>query len=424
VGTRRDHLKQIAGFAALPLLAPADAAAGEATATRPEGSSTYNYLGRTPGYRDWAIVPQGLTIKSMETFLQEPYALLRITASDGSQGWGQLAPYNASMSVEMLHGVIARTIINRDISEIDALNDSVINAAMKFPWSFVCRALAGVDTALWDLYGQLTQKPIAVLLGGSVRPLPAYGSSMRRDISPADEAARLARLRDTLGAKAFKIRLGTPAGQNRDAAPGRSEAIIPEVRKAVGPDIKLYADANSCYTPDVAIPMGRRLEDSNYSAFEEPCPYWELEWTREVTEALKIDVQGGEQDNDMAQWRRMIAMRAVDIVQPDICYTGGLTRAWRVAQMADLAGIPVKPHAANVSLVTVFTMHMLAAWPKGGEVEFSIEADSPMTTRAQAMFDPILEMKDGKAVMPDGPGWGVRIKPEWLAAAIRRATPA
>ena len=423
--TRRDHLKQIAIGAALPLAGASSptALAGDRARPQAPGSGSYNYLGRTPGYRDWAVVPRGLTVKSIETFLREPYALVRVTASDGTQGWGQIAPYNAGMSVDMLHGVVARSVIGRDISEIDAINDGVINAAMKFPWSFVCRALAGIDTALWDLYGQLTQKPVAVLLGGTVRPLPAYGSSMRRDISPDDEAARLARLRDTLGARAFKIRLGTPAGMNRDAAPGRSEAIIPAVRKAVGPDVKLYADANSCYTPDVAIPMGRRLEDAHYSAFEEPCPYWELEWTREVTQALKIDVQGGEQDNDMAQWRRMIAMRAVDIVQPDICYTGGLTRAWRVAMMADAAGMPVKPHAANVSLVTVFTMHMLAGWPKGGEVEFSIEEEAAMTKMARAMFDPVLEMKDGKAVMPEGPGWGVRIKPDWLAGAKRRATP-
>lgn len=425
MSTRRDHLKHMAGAMALPLLGTGAAQALAEDAGSPVSTAGgHHYLGRTGSYREWSVVPAGLTIRSIETFLQEPFALARITASDGSQGWGQLAPYNAGISVEMLHSTLARPLIGRDISEIDAINDSVINAAMKFPWSFVCRALSGIDTALWDLYGQITQKPVAELLGGRVRRLPAYGSSMRRDISPADEAARLALLRDTTGAKAFKIRLGTPAGMNRDAAPGRSEAIIPAVRKAVGPDIKLYADANSCYTPDVAILMGRRLEDAHFSAFEEPCPYWELEWTREVTQALAIDVQGGEQDNDMAQWRRMIGMRAVDIVQPDICYTGGLTRAWRVARMADEAGLPVKPHAANLSLVTVFTMHMLAGWPKGGEVEFSIEAESAMTRQARMMFDPVLEMKDGHAVMPEGPGWGVRIRQEWLNRAARRVTSA
>ena len=81
-------------------------------------------------------------------------------------------------------------------------------------------------------------------------------------------------------------------------------------------------------------------------------------------------------------------MRAVDIVQPDICYVGGLTRAWRVAKMAEAAGLVTKPHAANVSLVTVFTMHLLAALPKAGEVEFSIEDDAAITRQARAMFDP------------------------------------
>lgn len=425
---RRQCLKRIAGFAAAPLAAAAPLGFASATvdqaSAQPPETGSYPYLGRTAGYRDWSVVPHGLTIKSIETFLREPFALVRITASDGRQGWGQIAPYYAGLSVDMLHGLVKRRVLGRDIADIDAINDDVINSGMKFPWSFVCRALAGVDTALWDLYGQIREKSVAELLGGSIRPLPAYGSSMRRDISPADESARLARLRDELGAKAFKIRLGTPAGQNKDAAPGRSEAIIPAVREAVGPDIKLYADANSCYTPDVAIAMGRRLEDSGFSAFEEPCPYWELEWTQEVRRALSIDIQGGEQDNDMAQWRRMMTMRAVDIVQPDICYLGGLTRAWRVAKMAEEAGLGIKPHAANVSLVTVFTMHMLAGLPQGGEVEFSIEDASPITRFARSMFDPILEMRDGMAAMPEGPGWGVHISPKWLADADHRTTSA
>ena len=423
--TRRRFLGQVLGGGAISMaasrLASAEASGQTSDAT---ASSAHHHQGRTAAYREWAVVPRGLTVKSIETFRRESLALVRVTASDGRIGWGQIAPYEADISAEVLHRLLARPIIGRDVSEIDAINDVAVEAQLKFPWSFVCRALAGVDTAIWDLYGQITGKPVAVLLGGTVRPLPAYGSSMRRDISPADEAARLQRLRDRLGCRAFKIRLGTPGGRNRDAAPGRSEAIIPAVRKAVGPDIQLLADANSCYTPEVAIAMGRRLEDANYAAFEEPCPYWELEWTHEVTRALAIDVQGGEQDNDMAQWRRMIAMRAVDIVQPDICYVGGLTRAWRVAKMAEAAGLPTKPHAANVSLVTVFTMHLLAALPKAGEVEFSIEDDAAISRLARAMFDPALEMKDGRAVMPDGPGWGVRIKPDWLAAAEHRVTQA
>lgn len=426
--SRRSFLKNVAAGAALvaggagKVEAASSAAKSPAEAPAEAGKRFYGYLGRTPGYREWAVVPRGLTVRKIETFRRDTLALVRLTASDGTTGWGQLAPYEAGISVDALHQMVARRVIGKDVSDIDAINDLVIDANMKWPWSFVCRALCGVDTALWDLYGQITRKPVAELLGGTVRPLAAYGSSMRRDISPADEAARLARLKDEMGYRAFKIRLGTPTGHNRDAAPGRSEAIIPAVRKAVGDDVALFADANSCYTPDVAIEYGRRLEDANYAMYEEPCPYWELEWTKEVTDALRMDVSGGEQDNDMAQWRRMIAMRAVDIVQPDICYIGGLTRAWRVAKMAEAAGIVTKPHAANVSLVTVFTMHMLAALPKGGEVEFSIEADAGITKLARAMFEPALTVKDGRAVMPEGPGWGIRVKEDWLGQAEHRVT--
>ena len=121
-----------------------------------------------------------------------------------------------------------------------------------------------MDTAIWDLYGKLKGKPVCELVGGKTDPFPVYGSSMRRDISPAEEAARLAKLRDEHGFKAFKVRLGVPTGHDRDAAPGRTEALIPAVRRAVGDDVQLLADGNSCYTPPKAIEVGRRMEDNGY----------------------------------------------------------------------------------------------------------------------------------------------------------------
>ena len=174
--TRRRFLQQVASGAALTAaVPPLDADSSAQRSAQPAASASYDYLGRTPGYRDWAVVPRGLSVKSIETFRRESLALVRVTASDGKAGWGQIAPYEPDISAEVLHRLIARLVVGRDISEIDAINDAVIDAQLKFPWSFLCRALAGVDTALWDLYGQITGKPVAVLLGGSVRPLPAYG---------------------------------------------------------------------------------------------------------------------------------------------------------------------------------------------------------------------------------------------------------
>jgi L-alanine-DL-glutamate epimerase-like enolase superfamily enzyme len=406
---RRDFLKNLAALTAAAS-APTTVGAAETSA-----SKAYPYLGRTEDYSDFRIIEPGLSIAKLESWNQGGFGLVRLTTRDGREGYGQLSPFEADLSATVLHRQIARHVIGSDPARIDALVDRVIDANMKFPWSYVCRALAGVDTAIWDLFGKVKGKPACELLGGKTDPFPVYGSSMRRDISPADEAERLVQLRDTYGFKAFKVRLGTPTGHNADAAPDRTETLIPTIRKAVGEEIRLMGDGNSCYTPPKAIEVGRRLEDSHYYWFEEPCPYWELEWTAEVAAALEVNVAGGEQDNDLAQWRRMIRMNAVDIVQPDLCYIGGFTRAWRVAKLAQKAGKLVVPHSANLSLVTLFSLHFMAAIPNAGPcVEFTIEGDM---NKGGVMYRPTLEVKNGKVKIPDGPGWGVEINPDWLAKA-------
>ncbi|KKK90714.1 hypothetical protein LCGC14_2720250, partial [marine sediment metagenome] len=133
---------------------------------------------------------------------------------------------------------------------------------------------------------------------------------------------------------------------------------------------------------------------------------------------LPIDVSGGEQDCQIPIWRRMIDMRAVDIVQPDVMYMGGIGRTLAVARMAEAAGLPVTPHCANLSMVTLFTMHLLRAIPNAGKyLEFSIEgADYYPWQQGLFVQDPYT-ITDGQAVVTDAPGWGVEISPDWLARA-------
>jgi L-alanine-DL-glutamate epimerase-like enolase superfamily enzyme len=181
--------------------------------------------------------------------------------------------------------------------------------------------------------------------------------------------------------------------------------------------VRLLVDGNSGYSPKKAIEVGRMLEQHGIIHFEEPCPYWEYHWTKEVKEALKLDVTGGEQDCDLALWRFAIDMRAVDVAQPDVCYLGGINRTMKVVNMAKAAGLPITPHSANQSLVTVFTLHLMGAIENAGPyVEYSIEGLDyyPWET---GLFDPVLVAKDGKVQIPEGPGWGVEIRKDWLDKA-------
>ena len=367
-----------------------------------------------------------MKIQRIETFCTPYVGFVRLSTDDGAFGWGQVSTYHADISALVLHRQVAPWVLGQRVDStaaIGALAERVCECEHKFPGSHLYRAIGGLDTALWDLHGRLQGVPVCALLGGTPRRLRAYASSMKRDITPEQEAARFVALRERDGFDAFKFRVGAEYGHDRDEWPGRTEAIVPAVRRALGDDVALLVDANSCYSPARAIEVGHLLQDHGVCHYEEPCPYWELEQTRQVREALSLDVTGGEQDNYLPLWRHMIEMRAVDVVQPDVCYLGGIARTLRVVQMAQAAGLPVTPHSANLSLVTLFTMHLLAAIPNAGPyLEFSIEGPDYYPWQEGLFVDSPYGVRDGHVTVSDAPGWGVEIAPAWLEQATRQVS--
>ena len=359
-----------------------------------------------------------MKIKRIETFCNPFVGFVRVTADNGAQGWGQVSAYHADITVQVLHRQVAPWSLRQDALDIERLMDIIPEREHKFPGSHLYRAMGGLDTALWDLRGKLEGKPVCELLGGTARPLRAYASSMKRDITPGDEVRRLLDLRDRFGFDAFKFRVGAEYGHDADEWPGRTEAIVPAMRTAMGDGVDLLVDANSCYSPARAIEVGHMLEANGIGHFEEPCPYWELEQTREVREALSLDVTGGEQDCYLPIWKHMIAMHAVDIVQPDVCYLGGMARSMRVAKMAHAAGLPCTPHSANLSMVTLFTMHLLCAIPNPGKyLEFSIEGPDYYPWQEGLFVRSPYDVRDGHVTLSPEPGWGVEVHPDWLKQA-------
>lgn len=362
-------------------------------------------------------------IRSLETFHDEHVCFVRLTTTTGQIGWGQTSTYNADITAQIFHRQVAPWAVGADSADIGALITRIEEQEYKYPGSYRCRALAGLDTALWDLHGKAAGQPVAELLGRRRTRLRAYASSMRRDISARDEADRLCQLRDDLGFTAFKWRVGTECGHDGDQWPGRTEEVVPGVARRLGDGTAKLVDANSGFSAERAIEVGRLLEGEGITHFEEPCPYWQLGETKRVTDALAIDVTGGEQDWDMATWQRIIDERVVDIVQPDIMYMGGLWRTLQVVGAAARAGLPCTPHCANLSLVTVATMHMLAAIPNAGRyLEFSIEGADYYPWQVGLFRGDPFAVSDGQVRVPDQPGWGVEIEPAWLSKSAYLAS--
>ena len=359
-----------------------------------------------------------MKIVQLETFSNEFVCFVKLSTDSGHVGWGQTSTYNADISATIFHRQIAPWALGFDALDIDGALARIWEKEHKYPGSHRCRAMAGLDTAMWDLRGKIERKPVVELLGGRPKALRAYASSMKRDITPQDEAARLVRLRDTQGFDAFKWRVAAECGRDVDEWPGRTEEVIPVVARALGEGVAKLVDANSGFSPARAIAVGQMLQDEGISHFEEPCPYWEFEQTRLVTQALDLDVTGGEQDWDLPTWQRMMDQQVVDIVQPDVMYMGGLSRTLEVARMAAARGLPCTPHSANLSLVTICTMHLLGAIPNAGKyLEFSIEGADYYPWQQDLFLGDPYAVRDGTLQIPAEPGWGVEINPQWLASA-------
>jgi hypothetical protein len=209
-------------------------------------------------------------IRSLETFHDRYVCFVRLTTTLGHVGWGQTSTYNADNTARIFHRQVAPWAIGAETSDIGGLITRIEERELKYPGSYRCRALAGLDTALWDLHGRATGRPAVELLGGQPGRLRAYASSMRRDVTPRQDAQRLGRLRDDFGFDAFKWRVGAECGHDVDRWPGRAEEIVPAVARALGDGVARLVDANGGFSPDRAIEVGRLLEAEGVGHFEEP----------------------------------------------------------------------------------------------------------------------------------------------------------
>jgi len=356
-----------------------------------------------------------MKITRVEPLWVEPNLLVRVHTDEGIVGYGECSPMNVPLVREHLVHALERLGVGREPWDVEALVERMLVATYKLAGQSMAMAVSGIEIACWDIMGKAVGQPIYRLLGGAYRTqIPMYASSMRRDITPQDEARRLAGLVEKHGFRAVKVRVGSTFGFDQDAAPGRSLALVREVRAALGDEVEIMVDGNSCYSAPRAIELGRAMEPYRIFHFEEPCPYWDLEATARVARALDMPVAGGEQDWDLRRFREMLEREAVDIVQPDLIKAGGFSVCRKVAALAEAWGCVCTPHQTQ-PLGTVANLHLAAALPNIRYYqEYNIE---PHPLRDRLFREPVLAVRDGCLTVPQGPGLGVEMDEQVLAGA-------
>jgi L-alanine-DL-glutamate epimerase-like enolase superfamily enzyme len=342
----------------------------------------------------------------------EPNLLVRVHTDEGIVGYGECSPMNNRLVAAHIEHALAGLVLGRDPFDIEALVERMFVSTYKVAGQSMAMAVSGIEIALWDIVGKACGQPIYKLLGGEYRKqIPVYASSMRRDISPVDEAKRLAGLVEKHGFRAVKVRVGDTFGFDRDAAPGRSVALIREVRAALGDGVEIMMDGNSCFTAPRAIELARAVEQYRIFHFEEPCPYWDLDSTAKVAKAIDMPVAGGEQDWELTRFKEMLQKEAVDIVQPDVIKAGGFLVCRKIAAVAEAFGCVCTPHQTQ-PFGTVANLHLAASTPNIRYFqEYNIE---PHRLWDSLFAEPVLEVKDGFLTVPEGPGIGVEINEKVL----------
>ncbi len=347
-----------------------------------------------------------VVIESIRLLKKDKDYLVHVRSKDGAEGVSLTNPPRADYLAPILKKLVIPFFIGKDARDLENLlwelyrwddNYKLYGLAL---WS----PQAWVEFAILDMLGRIAAKPMGALFGDVVRrEIAFYVASGSRSTTPEQEVESLRKLLDRSGAKALKFRVGGRMSRNADAMPGRTEKLIPLVRKTFGDAIDIHADSNSSYDPPKAIEVGRMLEEIKAVYFEEPCPFDHLEDTKRVADALTIPVAGGEQEYSDWRFRWMVANRGVDIVQPDLHYYGGMVRSIRVAHMADVANMPTTVHISG-GFGFVYMLHFASCVRDPGRYqEYKLG-----TERYGSWFDPVITVKDGKMSVPSGPGVGIK----------------
>lgn len=285
-------------------------------------------------------------------------------------------------------------------------NYKLQNLALWVPW-------ATIEFAILDMLGRIAGKSIGQLIGEIHNSkIAVYQANNYRGKS-SEESLELIKAHVARSqAKALKLKVGGRMSKNADYPPGRTEKLIPIVREAFGDDMVIYADSNGSYDAGEAIRIGKIIEEYKYDFFEEPVPFDWYEETKQVTQALQVPVAGGEQEPSLRNFRWLIGNRALDIVQPDMFYFGGMIRSMKVARMADALGMPCVPHISGSGLGYLYMMHFVSAIPNAGPFH---EFKGFNTSIPVECATSDLTSVEGVVTVPSGPGLGLEIDPAFIA---------
>ena len=335
--------------------------------------------------------------------------VVEVRTDEGITGWGDCYGPSA-VCKSIVDTLLKPSIIAKDPFDVEVIWEALYNKVKDYGLTgMTISGISGVDIALWDIIGKACKQPIHKLIGGAFRTkVEAYATGLyfKNMERLNEEAAEEARGYVEQGFRAVKMKIGLGSIK-------KDLDRVAAVRDAIGPDVKLMVDANHCFNVPQAINIGRELEKFDVHWFEEPVSPEDLDGYVEVSRRLDMAVAGGENEFTKFGFREILAKRAMDIIQPDVCAAGGITECKKIAALAQAHSVQCIPHAWGTAIGLAATIHFLASLP---ECPPCLVPMPPMLEYEQT-FNPFrdrlsqtsLTHTKGFVDVPTAPGLGIEI---------------
>jgi len=343
---------------------------------------------------------------STRTVLAREYCLVKVRSDDGTEGIGYCYAVNSAgrllaMSVTDLLGPM---LVGQESLRVEGLWQEMYQEALLLGRAgVVMRALSAIDTALWDLNARSAGQPLYRYLGAVAHDrVPAYASGGY--YQPGKTHRHLAEEmlgHVKAGFKAVKMKTGR-------LSPAEEEARLAAVREAVGPDIIVMLDANNAWRDlATAVSYMRRMERHDPYWIEEPFSPDDIDNHVRLAKATSVTVATGEVEAGRWRFKDLLERGAAAVLQTDVTVCGGITEWRRVAATAASHGVPVAPHAWHDVHV-----HAVASAPNATWAEFMPD-DHIVNFRR--LIDRQLVAEQGDLLLPQSPGLGFDFAPEAIA---------
>ena len=329
--------------------------------------------------------------------------LVKMETDGGIVGWGESAAYGGPLrsTASVIEQELAPYLIGEDPLYPERHWDRIYQGTiMRGRRGLIIAAMSGLDVALWDILGKACGRPLYQLLGGARDRMRAYASGgFYSDSKGRRELAAEMASYVKQGFTAVKMKIG-------GLSPKEDLERIRAVREAIGPQVELMVDANCAYTPKQAMALAQRMEELDIAWFEEPVSCDDPDGSAQLAAFTSIPIDGYESEFSRFAFRDLIVKRAVDIVQPDCIWSGGITECRKIAAIASAFNLPCVPHSFSSAVAMAANMHLIASIPNG----YILEMDrNPNPLREELIREPVRIDSESCVTMPQGPGLGIEI---------------